>query len=339
MQAVVADAMAGGAAGFASSASPTHNGDSGRPVPSRVADLAELRALLEPVKQCGRGVVALLPGGVFSNRRGLPAPARGGAAVHLDGAADGEGLPVSREGGRRARRGVGGRGRGVAAGVVPTARLPDEPVRAVHAQHAPHVRRADGQVQGGAGGGLPRPRLAGHGVGRRQREGGRVPAQLGRDLGGRVTRPPRAGRPPGGRARRGARLHAARRDARRLARRRPPVALLVGARQRRPRRHRLVAAAGQRPAGPGGLGCTRLAALRRLLLHRPAGQLGPRAWRHAARARRAQADRRARRRLRPARPGDGRGGQGGRPVRVRPRDCCPGAAAPPAATSRPTASA
>jgi N-acyl-D-amino-acid deacylase len=67
MQAVVADAMAGGAAGFASSASLTHNGDQGRPVPSRVADLTELRALLEPVKQCGRGVVALLPGGVFSN--------------------------------------------------------------------------------------------------------------------------------------------------------------------------------------------------------------------------------------------------------------------------------
>ena len=42
MQAVVADAMAGGAAGFASSASPTHNGDRGRPVPCRVADLAEL---------------------------------------------------------------------------------------------------------------------------------------------------------------------------------------------------------------------------------------------------------------------------------------------------------
>jgi N-acyl-D-aspartate/D-glutamate deacylase len=68
MQTVVADAMAGGAAGFASSASPTHNGDSGRPVPSRVADLAELRALLEPVKQSGRGVVALLPGGVFPNK-------------------------------------------------------------------------------------------------------------------------------------------------------------------------------------------------------------------------------------------------------------------------------
>ena len=44
MQAVVADAIEGGAIGFASSASPTHNGDHGRPVPSRVAGLDELRA-------------------------------------------------------------------------------------------------------------------------------------------------------------------------------------------------------------------------------------------------------------------------------------------------------
>jgi N-acyl-D-aspartate/D-glutamate deacylase len=68
MQSVVAEAMAGGAAGFASSASPTHNGDQGRPVPSRVADLAELRQLLEPVRRGGRGVVALLPGGVISHQ-------------------------------------------------------------------------------------------------------------------------------------------------------------------------------------------------------------------------------------------------------------------------------
>ncbi len=67
MQAVVADSMAAGAIGFATSASPTHTGDHGRPVPSRQADLAEVRALLQPVKDAGRGVVALLPGGVFSN--------------------------------------------------------------------------------------------------------------------------------------------------------------------------------------------------------------------------------------------------------------------------------
>jgi N-acyl-D-aspartate/D-glutamate deacylase len=67
MQASVADALDAGAIGFASSASPTHNGDQGRPVPSRVADLHELRTLLEPMRKAGKGVIALLPGGVFSN--------------------------------------------------------------------------------------------------------------------------------------------------------------------------------------------------------------------------------------------------------------------------------
>jgi len=66
MQEVIARAIDGGAIGFASSASPTHNGDSGRPVPSRVADLEELSALLEPLHEANRGVVALLPGGVIS---------------------------------------------------------------------------------------------------------------------------------------------------------------------------------------------------------------------------------------------------------------------------------
>ena len=67
MQSVVAEAMAAGAAGFASSFSPTHNGDSGRPVPSRVADAEELRALLQPLRGGPRGVVALLPGGVMNH--------------------------------------------------------------------------------------------------------------------------------------------------------------------------------------------------------------------------------------------------------------------------------
>ncbi len=197
MQAVVADAMAGGAAGFASSASPTHNGDSGRPVPSRVADLAELRALLEPVKQSGRGVVALLPGGVFPNQEVFRLQREVGPAVHLDGAADRQGLPVPREGDRRARRGLGRRRRGVAAGLVPAPGLPDEPLRALHPEHAPDLRRPDGQVEGRAPRRLPRPGLAGDGVGGRQRAGGRLPAQLGVDLGGRVTLAPRADRAPG----------------------------------------------------------------------------------------------------------------------------------------------
>ena len=205
MQAVVADAMAGGAAGFASSASPTHNGDSGRPVPSRVADLAELRRAArarQAVRARGGGAA---PGRGVPQRGGVPAPARGGAPVHLDGPAHGEGLPLPREGDRRARRRLGRGRRGLAAGVVPAVGVPDEPLGALHAQHAPHVRRADGQVEGGACGRLPRPGLARHGLGGRQREGGRLPAQLGVDLGGGVPHAPRAGRPPGGGAGRGAR--------------------------------------------------------------------------------------------------------------------------------------
>lgn len=68
MQLVVGEAMDAGAVGFASSSSPTHNGDGGRPVPSRVADLNELRDLCEPLRQRDSGVVALLPGGVFTNQ-------------------------------------------------------------------------------------------------------------------------------------------------------------------------------------------------------------------------------------------------------------------------------
>jgi N-acyl-D-amino-acid deacylase len=64
MREVVAEAIQSGAVGFASSASPTHNGDHGRPVPSRLADLDELRTLLQPLRAAERGVVALLPGGV-----------------------------------------------------------------------------------------------------------------------------------------------------------------------------------------------------------------------------------------------------------------------------------
>jgi N-acyl-D-aspartate/D-glutamate deacylase len=67
MQGVVAEAMDAGAAGFATSASPTHNGDGGRPVPSRVGDLDELRALLAPLRHANKGVVALLPANVISH--------------------------------------------------------------------------------------------------------------------------------------------------------------------------------------------------------------------------------------------------------------------------------
>src|SRR5437667_522344 len=62
MQRVIAEALDAGAAGFATSASPTHNGDRGRPVPSRIADLEEVCALVQPLHDARKGVVALLPG-------------------------------------------------------------------------------------------------------------------------------------------------------------------------------------------------------------------------------------------------------------------------------------
>jgi N-acyl-D-aspartate/D-glutamate deacylase len=80
MQRVVADALDAGAAGFATSSSTTHNGDRGRPVPSRIAGLDELNALLRPLREADKGVAALLPGekithaDVFDIQRGIGRP-------------------------------------------------------------------------------------------------------------------------------------------------------------------------------------------------------------------------------------------------------------------------
>ena len=185
------------------------------------------------------------------------------------------------------------------------------------------------------------PALARDGVGgRRAGPGGGLPDELGRPSRwpSRARTPSWSDRPVAVLAEeRG--LHAARRHARRLAGRRPRGAVLVGAGQRRPRRDRLAAAARQRAARAGRLGRARLAALRRLLLDRPARQLGARPRRHAARAGHPQADGRAGRRLRARRPGHA-SRWARRPTcasstrrRWRPGRCAG------SATSRPTASA
>jgi N-acyl-D-amino-acid deacylase len=62
MQAVVSEAMVAGAAGFATSFAPTHRGVDGKPIPSRLAERAEIEALLEAVAASGRGVIAFTPG-------------------------------------------------------------------------------------------------------------------------------------------------------------------------------------------------------------------------------------------------------------------------------------
>src|SRR5262249_5110732 len=63
MQAIVREAMRAGAVGFASSTSPAHNGEGGLPMPSRLADEREMRALVEAMGESGHGVYMLTKGG------------------------------------------------------------------------------------------------------------------------------------------------------------------------------------------------------------------------------------------------------------------------------------
>jgi N-acyl-D-aspartate/D-glutamate deacylase len=55
-------AMLAGAAGFATSFAITHRGVDGKPVPSRFADRAEFEAILDVMREVGRGVVSIAPG-------------------------------------------------------------------------------------------------------------------------------------------------------------------------------------------------------------------------------------------------------------------------------------
>jgi N-acyl-D-aspartate/D-glutamate deacylase len=63
MRALLLEGMSAGAVGFATSTSPAHNGHGGLPMPSRLADEAEMRALVGALKDAGRGVFMLTKGG------------------------------------------------------------------------------------------------------------------------------------------------------------------------------------------------------------------------------------------------------------------------------------
>jgi len=63
MRAIVLAALRAGAIGFATSTSPAHNGADGRPMPSRLADEAELAALAGTLREHGRGLFMLTKGG------------------------------------------------------------------------------------------------------------------------------------------------------------------------------------------------------------------------------------------------------------------------------------
>jgi N-acyl-D-amino-acid deacylase len=62
MRTVLRESMDAGAAGFATSYGPTHRGVDGKPVPSRFADRRELEALLDVMREVGRGLVGITPG-------------------------------------------------------------------------------------------------------------------------------------------------------------------------------------------------------------------------------------------------------------------------------------
>ena len=62
MQRLVREALAAGACGFASSFSPNHSGWGGRPMPSTIASDDELKALLAPLKEAGRGIFVIASG-------------------------------------------------------------------------------------------------------------------------------------------------------------------------------------------------------------------------------------------------------------------------------------
>ena len=62
MRQIVVEAMHAGATGFSSSFAPSHNGAHGMPVPSRLADVREIRALCTAVADSGRGIVEMTYG-------------------------------------------------------------------------------------------------------------------------------------------------------------------------------------------------------------------------------------------------------------------------------------
>ena len=63
MRKLILEAMKAGAIGFSTSTSPAHNGEGGKPMPSRLADEAELRALVGCLHEAGHGVFMLTKGG------------------------------------------------------------------------------------------------------------------------------------------------------------------------------------------------------------------------------------------------------------------------------------
>ncbi len=63
MRRLLLEGLRAGAVGFATSTSPAHNGEGGKPMPSRLADESELRSLVGSLKEVGHGLFMLTKGG------------------------------------------------------------------------------------------------------------------------------------------------------------------------------------------------------------------------------------------------------------------------------------
>jgi N-acyl-D-aspartate/D-glutamate deacylase len=63
MKKLLLEGLRAGGIGFSTSTSPAHNGEGGKPMPSRLADEAELRALVGALGEAGRGTFMLTKGG------------------------------------------------------------------------------------------------------------------------------------------------------------------------------------------------------------------------------------------------------------------------------------
>jgi N-acyl-D-aspartate/D-glutamate deacylase len=68
MREIVLDGLRAGGCGFSTTSSIQHNGENGIPMPSRLADQAELQALCGSLREVGRGVLMITKGG------GTPVP-------------------------------------------------------------------------------------------------------------------------------------------------------------------------------------------------------------------------------------------------------------------------
>jgi N-acyl-D-aspartate/D-glutamate deacylase len=63
MREIVVDALRAGACGFSTTTNVQHNGENGIPMPSRLADDAEMQALCGSLRDVGRGVLMMTKGG------------------------------------------------------------------------------------------------------------------------------------------------------------------------------------------------------------------------------------------------------------------------------------